>query len=266
MDDVFGTSNTVDPALFGEGNSTEGAETNDNKETTQPETKPETQQEQQQEAPGKQETPKLYAGKYKTIEEMEKGALEGQKALTKAQMELAELKKKSNPAPQDTSKQQPQQQEQDFDWEGSYKQDPLRTTFLMIQSMVQDAMKGITGQLEPIKTNYELSRTLDEVMGKYPDFAEYSDKTIELLGKSPELYCLPNYLEVAYRLAKAEDLQTKAETAFEAGKNAAYDLDQQKEGKFFDNNSTRNEAQPTPEEKIMKGIMGAGGAWRSFGN
>jgi hypothetical protein len=71
---------------------------------------------------------------------------------------------------------------------------------------------------------------------------------------------------VAYRLAKADDVQTKAETAFEAGKNAAYNLDQQKEKKVFDNNSTRDEAQLTPEEKILKGIMGSGGAWRSFGH
>jgi hypothetical protein len=262
MDDLFGTSRSVDPSLFEEGNSTEGAEATDSK--VQQETKQETQQEQQ-EAPGKQETPKLYAGKYKTVEDMEKAYLEAQKSLTQRNMELAQARKNTNPAQQDTSKEQPQQ-EQEFDWEGSYKQDPLRTTFLMIQSMVQDAMKGITGQIEPIKSNYELSRTLDEVMGKYHDFTEYSDKTIELLGKSPELYGLPNYLEVAYKLAKAEDLQTKAETAFEAGKKAAYDLDQQKEQKHFDNNSTRNEAQLTAEEKIMKGIMGAGGAWRSFGN
>jgi hypothetical protein len=250
MEDMFGTSTTVDPALFGEGNSTEGAEIT--KETQQENT--------QQKAPENQETPKLFAGKYKTVEEMEKAYLEAQKSHTKMSMELAQMKKNTNP--QETSK---EPKEQNFDWDGSYKQDPVRTTYLMIQSMIQDAVKGISGQIEPIKTNYELSRSLDEIIGKYPDFAEYADKAIEVLEKSPELYNLPNYLDIAYRLAKVEDIQTKAETAFEAGKNAAYDLDQQKEKKVFDNKSTKDEAQLTPEEKILKGIMGAGGAWRSFG-
>ncbi|MEN6317064.1 MAG: hypothetical protein ABFD25_22755, partial [Clostridiaceae bacterium] len=221
----------------------------------------------QQKAPDQKDTPKLYAGKYKTPEDMEKAYMEAQKTLTQTRMELSSARKNSNPAPQDTSKQNQQpQQEQNFDWDAAYKQDPVRATYLMIQSMLQESVKGITGQLEPIKTNFELSRVLDDVMGKDPDFTEYSDKAVELLEKSPELYSLPNYLEVAYRLAKADDLQTKAETAFEAGKNAAYNLDQQKEKNVFDNKSTKDEAQLTPEESILKGIMGAGGAWRSFGH
>ena len=260
-DEIFGTSYDVDPKLFeNEGYSTEGADNSGQTsagQTEQNDTEPNTQQ--KDEAP-KQDTPKLFAGKYKTPEDLEKAYLEAQKTLTQKTMELSQARRTPNPVQQDTSE-QAQQNQQEFDWAAAYRQDPVRTTYLMIQSMLQESM----GQFEPLKNNYEMNRVLDEVIGKYPDFNEYSEKAMDVLEKSPELFGLPNYLEIAYRLAKTEDLQTKAETAFEAGKNAAYNLDKQKNQKVFDNQTTRDEANPSPEDEIVKGIMKAGGAWRAFG-
>jgi hypothetical protein len=60
-------------------------------------------------------------------------------------------------------------------------------------------------------------------------------------------------------------LAEQAKTAFEAGKNAAYQMDTQKQNNIFDNKSTRNDSQKTPEQAIVDDIMGAGGSWRSFG-
>jgi hypothetical protein len=267
MDGLFDTSTSVDPALFGEGNSTDNGAENTDMTTRETAEQPTTNQESVQQAP-ETETQKLYAGKYKTPEDVEKAYVEVQRALTKATMELSEFKRRNaNPVQQQDTSQQPEQN-QDYDWYSAYQQDPVQTTYQMVNAMLQQAMQGVDGKINPLLERDQLSANLDEVMNdpECPDFAQYSDKVIEILNKNPDLYKLPNHLKIGYKLARGEDSEAKAKTAFEAGKNAAYQLDQQKQNNIFDNKTTRNEAQRTPEEQIVEGIMKAGGSgWRSFG-
>lgn len=273
MDNIFDTSTNVDPALFGEeGNSTDsGAENQTTQSTNEEGTQNTNQENMQQQAPETDTQSKLLAGKYKSPEDLEKAYQELQKSFTKATMELSQAKnaQPANPAQQDTSQnvqQDNQQQVQQIDWHSAFQQDPINTMYHMAKLIAQEEIQGIKSQIDPIANDFELGRQVDAVVAKYSDFPEYAEKVGTILGTMPELEKLPNHLEVAYKMAKSDVLAEQVKTAFDAGKNAAYQLDQQKQNNVFDNNTTRNEAQKTPEQEIMEGILNAGGGgWRSFG-
>jgi hypothetical protein len=272
-DNIFDTSGSVDPALFGEtGNSTDtGAEstaTNEGGAQATQETQMTNQETQQQKAPDTTETPKLFANKYKSPEDLERAYTELQKSFTKATMELSQMRNTQANPNQDTSpnaRQANDQKEQDYDWYAAYQQDPVAATYQMIQSMMQQSLQGVMKDIEPIKSDFALGREIDNLLAQHPDAGEYADKIQQVIDTMPQLRSIPNYLEVAYKMASSEVLAEKAKTAFDAGKNAAYQLDQQKQTNVFDNKTTREQVQPTPEEQIMKEIMKAGGKWGSFG-
>lgn len=261
MDGIFDTSGTVDPKLF-EGDSAEGAENQTTVEAQQPDgqNQPEGQQ---QNAPETGNAPKLFAGKYKTPEEMENAYLEAQRSLTKVNMELSTLKRQSANPQKDTS-QPNQQQAQDIDWNEAFKQNPVWTIYQLANAIAEQKVQGITSKLDPLVSDSQMAKNLDEASAKYPDFYDYADKAIEILDGMPDLYNMPNHLEIGYKLAKSDVLAEQAKKAYDAGKQDAYNLDGQKNNVVFDNKTTRETAQKTPEETIVDGIMKAGGGWSSL--
>lgn len=247
MDELFNTPGNVDSSLFtnNEENSSGTGTENDISQDVQMQPAPETQ-----------DTPRLYAGKYRTADEMEKAYTQAQRLLTKQAQELAAYKSPS----QDTSDMQ-----QEIDWYAAFQQDPVNTMAYMAQLISEQKLSEMQSQIYPIRQEYQFQKELNEVQSKYPDFTEHTDGIITVLEEMPEIGHLPNKLDVAYRIAKGNTMAEQARSAYQAGQQDALRLDAQKAGKIFDNKSTKSEAQASPGEQVLKDILGAGGKWRSFG-
>ncbi len=261
MDDLFNTPGNVDSSLFenaAEEHSTDGAENEAN--SAQSTSDDGQQQSEQEQAPNKQDTPTLYAGKYESLEAFEKAYSEAQKLLTKQAQELAAYK--SPQQQQDTSN---KQQNLDIDWYAAFQADPINTMAYMAQMVADQKISEMQSQFTPISQEYKFQKELNEVQSKYPDFQQHTDGIVKILEEMPEIGNLPNKLDVAYRIAKGNALAEQAKTAYQSGQQDALKLDAQKAGKIFDNKSNKSEAQISPEEQMLKDILGAGGKWRSFG-
>jgi hypothetical protein len=135
-------------------------------------------------APVEPAEPKLYAGKYKTAEEMEAAYLESQSAMTKAQQEAAEYRKmvEGNPPVDQYATQQPyQQQPAPVDFASQFNDQVFENPYQAIgglvantvQQLVQTqktAQANVKREVAKLRTNPQAA----EILSKVSDELEYA--------------------------------------------------------------------------------------------
>lgn len=180
-------------------------ELNDEAETEEEE--PENEEEETEE-----ETKKRYAGKYETVEELEKAYKELEKKLgsqeriaRKKEIEeiFAALRGIKGPDKQPEQKTEKQDELPDpEEWlENFYKEGPKA-----VDARIERKLQAMLAeQLAPVynfmtQMNYE--RQLQALSAKAEDLGNYLDDMGELISQYPEIARHPNGMELAYRLAK----------------------------------------------------------------
>ena len=268
MSDIFDNSGSVDPSLFGEGQSTDtGAESQS--QNTATEGQNQTQDPAQAPSTEGQAQEKVFAGKFKSADDLEKSYLESQKALTKAHMELAEIRK-ANPAPQQDNS----QTNDDFDlvswFDQAYQINPAQAISQLSQYIAQQTTQQAVDQaLQPfqgLQKEYQFNQEINQAKQNCPDFDSYFDGIVEVFQSRPDVFELPGTkkYEMAYHIAKANAHEQMSKAAYENGKNDALKIENQKQTNVFEN-SKGIPQENNPDSDIINGIMGAGSTWKNFG-
>lgn len=130
---------------------------------------------------------KLYAGKYRDVEELENAYRELQRHSTQVEMERAELRRNQVPTAPDQNQ-----------------------ALLGDQEALSLLNRLIDDRVRPIKEKAELN----DMFTKYKDFGDYAPKVADELRKAPNLSW-----EQAYKITKFDD---RAREAREEGKKEAY--------------------------------------------
>lgn len=110
----------------------------------------------------KQEEPRLYAGKYKTVEEMEAAYQESQSAMTKAQQRAAELERGGYQQPQ------PPTQPADFaeQFNNMFYENPVQAVGMILQNY--DAYRNnVEASIESAEAQFEADAVYKEVQKSY---------------------------------------------------------------------------------------------------
>lgn len=137
---------------------------------------------------------KLYAGKYKSVEELEKGYQELQRHSTKVEMDRAELLK-AREVPEDNV---------------AFPVEENATGETTQQDTMKILNRIIDQRTQPLKEQLQLN----EVFQKYQDFPQYAKEAAKLIKDRPHLSW-----EEAYRYVKFDD---RAREAREEGRKEAY--------------------------------------------
>jgi hypothetical protein len=251
MEDIFG-GGSVDPTLFGEGQGEEPAAN---------ESSPEQGQEEIKEPEQQQETPPQESGQGEEEKPDPYNLL--RKDYTKKAMELAETKRQLAELQQQLqSKSSPQKesgQENDYSdvdpWVADNILKPMREMQQQLQQMSQTS--------QTLQSDMQFEKEVNDVVAKHPDFSEYVDEVGQVLEQNPALKNVPNKLEIAYTMAKAQKLEEVAKQAFENGKREGYkskNTNQILEKGEKISQSTNNE-----DDDIFNAILNSGGNRGIFG-
>jgi hypothetical protein len=131
------------------------------------------------EPPAAEPEPKLYAGKYKTAEEMEAAYLESQSAMTKAQQEAAEYRKivEGNPAVDPYATQQPYQQQPPVDmsqqFNDAFFENPHQALGQYVSQALGQAIQtqkaasaNVEREIAKLQSNPQIAQLLPQVSGE----------------------------------------------------------------------------------------------------
>jgi len=210
--------------------------------------------------PGSGGTPKKWAGKYDSPEELEKGYLELRRLLS-ARGALPDKEAAAQQQQQQVAGVQPPQ----IDWDAvnesfrrSFEQNPFLTVSQLAQYLALQAIAPVMEEL----AEWRLERQMLELAADNPDFVDLAPKVKDMIGSDPELRALvrqnPKLLDLVYRAAKATLASEVAQAAKESGRQEAAELNRQKAAASTAPASTRKELQKkSPEEEILDRIFGS---------
>lgn len=155
----------------------------------------------------------LFAGKFKTVAAMEEAYRNAQSYSTKVAQQLSELKKKTSPTqPVSTGV-------------GNNQQGSVDDITVAITNGIADK---INGMYEPIMEKIQMLETKEALstlaINDSENFKEVSLKLEETVEKNPWLNNLSGqmFIEAAYKLAKSEIMEAKAEAKIKQARQDAY--------------------------------------------
>ena len=260
-EDKSGTLTGAD--IFGEGaqaakNDPEPEEKSDPDAQAQPDGDPGRDQ-----AAGQDQGDKLLAGKYKTVEELERAYSESQKWGTKSAQDAASLRRELEEmrkvlAPQQTAKQQEEwkKRAQDAVNRAVVDEDP-EALFRLIAGMAGEIAERKLQQrdtdLEAVKAQAKFQRQVDAFLAENPEAAGHVGDMVKLLEAEPELVTRPNWLDRAYTrvLSRKMGLTARARAEADARTQAEKQAAGMPGGAARKTQETESEA-----DKIKKGIFG----------
>lgn len=168
----------------------------------------------------------LILGKFRSPDELANGYVNVEKAFSQKAQEASALQQQNEQlqAALEQMKQQignvvnPQSQEPQMTPEqmneqfmNQFYENPTQSIQQMVQSMIE---KAVMPQIQPIKQQYEeqqaqqqWSNNLNQFAVKTPDFEQWKPHMQQIMESMPNLYDMPNGLEVAYNMAKGQNYQ-----------------------------------------------------------
>lgn len=167
-------------------------------------------------------TETLYAGKFKSVEELEKAYQNLQPTYTKTSQELQRLRKEATqPMQQNT----PQPSQNLANLQNEYPQ--------VVNTLIDEVYKRVHSEVvTPLQQRLEAQNDMTEQMylenelakmsTKHADFKEVAPKMMEILDQKRALMGLPDYLDVAYTLAQKEVNDAKMAKQVSNARNEAY--------------------------------------------
>lgn len=171
------------------------------------------------------EQPKKYAGKFDSVEDLEKAYQNLQPSFTKASMELSRLRKEVVTPPSV----QPQQ-----GTVGQGSTNPANTQYPDVissiksevyQQVYNDVVMPLKQRIDAqdeITNQMVIESELSKMATRYDDFKEVAPVMMQVLNEKKGLLQLDDFLEVAYTLAQKQVNETKLERKVSEAKKEAY--------------------------------------------
>lgn len=244
-------------------------ENDDNPETSETQEAPENHPDTSKgEGEGDKEPEKLFAGKYKTVEELEAAYKEAEKNFHGSRQELAELRREFELIKQmmTPKKQEPEQDPKQYReqiLERLYEE-PDTVIAELAEQIADRKLQEHLGPVMPIIQQQIINSQVQQFMSSVPDAAEYAGDMAAIIQTNPELVNQSGWLEKAYLQAKVARLEARL------GKNAAEEKAAQaaaaKQAAAMPKGGKGEPTEPkTREEKLVDAIFGRGGGGGIFG-
>lgn len=167
------------------------------------------------------DTPKKWAGKYDSPEELERAYTNAQKHLTKVSQQFSSLKKQAAPA----SQEYPTGQVEEINAAilQALQTDPFGTLNLL----VQEQMKNHLQPLQAASREVKIQGAVQQLMTEHPDFPEMADTVQKMLEEDSDLADLfernpAKALNLAYRASKADAVAKALPKVVEMATQQAY--------------------------------------------
>lgn len=253
MDDIFG-SQAVEEEEFEEQEVGEEEEEQEKKKASG--------EEHEETEEKEEEKPKLFAGKYKTVEELEKAYQEAQKWGTKSAQEVAALKReledlRRQVAPDMTKRQQDEwrKQVQAAINAAVVDEDPTALMALIGQIADQVAEQKLAQKYQdiaPIIQQQKFQQEIDAFLAENPEAAEHLDDMVELVQQNPELVTKPGWLYRAYGKVLTQKFAAKEKAKAET---AARTKAEKEAAAMPGTKSRQNQKKKDPEEELLDEIF-----------
>jgi hypothetical protein len=125
------------------------------------------------------------------------------------------------------------------------------------QMTIQNALSPIMQEM----TDWKLQREIDGVKSAHQDFDQYESAVVDILQNDQYLRSHPNRLEIAYKLAKSQNVGQLTQTALQNGIQQGYNNAIGKQVVSTQGGAQgtgQANAQPkSPEEELIANILGA---------
>lgn len=208
--------------------------------------------------------PKKFAGKFDSIEELEKGYLNSQSFSTKMAQTVSELRKAAPIIGQGVQPVAPVSQSQ------TQYPDVMNSMINEVYSRVQNEV--VAPLMQQLNTQNEVASRLKfenqiaQMATKEPDFQEVAPVMMEILTQRADLMVHEDFLEIAYTLAQKKVNESKVDTRVQNARKEAY---QTRDIKLVQNNGTpyakgASQSTDTAEDQIRNSMLGLSGGKSIF--
>jgi hypothetical protein len=241
----------------------EGAADTNNDENSSPETQGQDEQDNGEQPAedtktnGTISTEKLYAGKFKTVEDMEKAYANAEAFGTKTAQELSKLRKQvANPNPQ--ANHAPQSNQTSVGTQPAYNQ---QGNDAVVNEITKRIVSSVTNAYNPLLDRVQLMEDKDVLstlaMNDPDNFKDVAPSITKTIEENPWILQAPNYVEVAYKLAKTQVLEQKMQDKIASVRDEAY---KSKDLKVLNSDSVtrakqQSNTEKTPEQEIADSIL-----------
>jgi hypothetical protein len=211
-----------------------------------------------------QQPVKKFAGRYNTVEDLEKGYKELQRQLTKINQQLPQILQQQAIQTQAPPVHSPTVGVPSVPPELAY--DPRfqqlaqanpEAARTVVQRYYQQQQANTIAPLQQELRTLKMQQEVMMLRATQPDFEEVAVNIPVIFNENPWLWNTPNPVATAYKMAKAEKLTEAVNTASTAAKQAAYMKQQQKKTAVAERQQAKvPQTQKTPEDEIAESILG----------
>jgi len=201
------------------------------------------------------EPQKLWAGRFKSPEEMEQAFLSMSKQDDKAVFdELVKLRQQSMVKNQQQQEDGNSQQLQEL-----MNSDPQKALNVMIQQAVQQALKHYVVPMQTRLESLNMQTELNKLKATKPDFSQVAPYLAKVFAENPELWNVKNPITTAYALAKAEYADKAVSLAKEEGRKEAYESKARKTRAVAEGQKAKvQKKENSEEEELLDAIFNTG--------
>jgi hypothetical protein len=196
---------------------------------------------------------------YAHYQKLEKSYNNLRPKLTKTAMELSALRKQppqpqqqyQPPQTQPQQQYQPPQYYQDPHTGQIYPQQPQLNPYEEIDRYVQQAVQPIREQQEDLKMQNEIAK----LAASAPDFDALAPEIVKVFQSTPQLWNIPNPLEVAYHIARSRTGTQELSKAVSNARQEAYKNREIKELNGSERTKNATQAQKSDAEQLADDIL-----------
>jgi len=228
-------------------------------------------QKQEEEQKESQEPVKKLAGRFESVEELEKAYRELEKWGTRKSQEAAAIRReleelRKQAAPDMTARQQEEwrKQVQAAINAATVDENPeplLQLIGYMADKIAEEKVTQQLGEIAPLVQQHRFQREVDAWLAENPEAGEHINDMIKLINAEPELVTRPGWLDRAY----SRVLRQKVSLAKQVGAETSAKIQAEKQAAGMPGAGARNTKAPeTDEEKLLKTIFGESGPRKMF--
>lgn len=257
MDEIFGSE---DQAV----NDAEEQELDTEEEQEEQEEQQETQGQEEQQPEQQEQPEKLLAGKYKSVEDLERAYQEAQRWGTQSAQQVAALRKeledlRNQVAPAMTQKQEQQwkKQVQAAINAAVVDEDPSALITLIGQVADRVAEQKLAQRYQdvaPLVQQRKFQQEINDFLEENPDAVEHMDGIAKLIQQDPGLVSKPGWLYRAYGKVLSQKFNAKEQHQVSA---AAQIEAQKKAASMPSSTSRKKQEKKDPEQELLDQIFGS---------
>lgn len=261
MDEIFGSE---DQAVDFEEQKQDEVQEQDESGAEDEHLEPVEEEPQQEPLQQQQQQERLYAGKYKSVEDLEKAYQEAQKWGTQSAQQVAALRKeledlRNQVAPAMTQKQEQQwkKQVQAAINAAVVDEDPSALIALIGQVADRVAEQKLAQRYQdvaPLVQQRKFQQEINDFLEENPDAVEHMDGIAKLIQQDPGLVSKPGWLYRAYGKVLSQKFNAKEQHQVSA---AAQIEAQKKAASMPSSTSRKKQEKKDPEQELLDQIFGS---------